>query len=225
MKVNLILWLVISILTCAEALAGDTCYGYKSTTQHFECTPVGNCTWWAAYKRPDLAAKIGDTSGWNGGQWYNKLKGLGFSEGDELGSTLKPGSIVDFTLANGGHVAYIEKTYSDGSFDVSEMDSTGSFGSGGIYYATYYPNGDGTFSRNHGSTRFTLKGFIYPRKTCDTTAEQCRISVNMINHIGWFPSVTDCQQASQWYLVNDQKQIIGSTTKSHCPTLMCSANY
>lgn len=65
-----------------SAFTGDlTCYGYTSTTNHFACNipPAnsGNCVWWAAYKRPDIAEKI-TGSGWNGGQWYGKLRNMGF---------------------------------------------------------------------------------------------------------------------------------------------------
>ena len=66
------------LLSCTVALAGDlTCYGYTSTTSHFACGTHGNCVWWAAYIRPDIAAVISG-SGWNGGQWYDNLASDGF---------------------------------------------------------------------------------------------------------------------------------------------------
>lgn len=216
MKVNLILWLMISSflgLFGISALAGDsTCYGYKSETPYFSCTSVGNCTWWAAYKRPDLAAaRTG--SGWNGGQWYDKFKDRGFP----VGSTPKSRAIVEFS--DPGHVAYVERENSDGSFDVSEMDSTGQLGGGGVYYATYYPNGDGTYRRNNGSTRWKLKGFIYQKESCDPLKEKCTMRTS--GSIGWYPSVVNCQEATQWFrLVKDATNKVSRieiATKDACP--------
>lgn len=217
------------LFVCATAFAGDqACYGYTSKTNHFLCTSVGNCTWWAAYKRPDLGAAIdaSNTSGWNGGQWYDKLKGS-----FPAGSVPKPGSIVEFSAP--GHVAYSEKVYSDGSFDVSEMDSTGLLGNGGVYYATYYPNGDGTYSRNHGSTRWTLKGFIYAKgtasasdTTCDPTKRKCDIRV--VGSVGWFPPVSICQNATQWFIIgtnaNGEKYAMGNRPDASACPLACFAN-
>lgn len=215
---------------CATSTAaGDmSCFGYTSKTNHFYCTAVGNCTWWAAAKRHDLAAAIdaSNVGGWNGGEWYDKLKTMGFPVGKEPRS----GAIVEFSSP--GHVAYIEKLNADGSFDVTEMDSTGSLGNGGLYIATYYPNGDGTYSRNHGSTRWVLKGFIYAKgaatasdTNCDPTKRKCDIRVK--GDVGWYPPVNICQNATQWYrLVRDttgKVSRVESTTQDVCP-LACFAN-
>lgn len=215
---------------CSAVYAtGDTsCYGYSSKTNHFFCTSVGNCTWWAASKRDDLAAAIdaSKSGGWNGGQWYDKLKTMGFP----VGSVPKPGAIVEFDVP--GHVAYVEKVNADGSFDVTEMDSTGLLGSGGLYRATYYPNGDDTYSRNHRSTKWTLKGFIYAKgaasatdTSCDPTKRKCDIRV--VGNVGWFPPVGICQNATQWYqLVRDDTNKVSRVvpaSSSICP-LACFAN-
>ncbi|QQS21331.1 MAG: CHAP domain-containing protein [Candidatus Moraniibacteriota bacterium] len=143
-----------------NTFAGDlTCYGYTSTTNHFDCNVApansGNCTWWAAYKRSDLAA-AGITG--NAGLWYDNAKNLGFN----VGSDPRVGAVVVFS--NPGHVAYIESKSDDGSFSVSEMDAYGSVGfDKGVNYATYHLNGDGTYHRNSGTTSWTLRGFIYDR--------------------------------------------------------------
>lgn len=207
------LWLSLGVF------AGDsTCYGYKSTTSHFACTPVGNCVWWAAYKRPDLAAKI-TGSGWSGGEWYDKFKALGFPVGLEP----RAGAIVEL-LSSVGHEAYVEQAHADGSFNVSEMDSTGSFGSGGVYRAIYSPNGDGTYNRN-GSGKWTLKGFIYYKASCDPSKEKCALRKG--GTVSWYPPINDCQQASQWFqlIYDNQNQVsrIEPTTKSACPQA-CFAN-
>lgn len=224
----------LALFVCVSVLAaGDlTCYGNSSTSNHFVCNispwNSGNCVWWTAAKRPDLAAAIdaSGSGGWDGGKWYDKLK-----SSFPVGSVPKPGAIVEFSSP--GHVAYIEKLNADGSFDVTEMDAYKSEGFNvGVNTATYYPNGDGTYSRNHGSTRWVLKGFIYAKgaatasdTTCDPTKRKCDIRVK--GDIGWYPPVSICQNATQWYrLVRDTTNKVSrveSTTQDVCP-LACFAN-
>lgn len=219
-----ILWqwtLVASLCLSSTAFAGDlSCYGHQSTTNYFSCNispwNSGNCVWWAAYKRPDLAAKR-TGSGWSAGQWYDKFRALGFP----VGSEPKAGAIVEFVTPGPEHVAYAEKVNADGSFDVSEMDAYDSDGfDPGVNYATYYPNGDGTYRRNSGSTRWTLKGFIYFKESCNPSKEKC--ALNKYGTIAWYPPVENCDQASQWFqlIYDGQNQVsrIETTTKDACPT-------
>lgn len=214
-------WMLVAcVWFTAPVFAGDfACFGHKSTTSHFLCTAVGNCVWWAAYKRPDLAVKI-TGSGWNGGQWYDKFQALGFP----VGSEPKAGAIAEL-FGKVGHVAYVEKAYPDGSFDVTEMDSTGSFGNG-VSHATYYPDGNDKYHRDNGPVNgWTLKGFIYYKASCDPSKEKCTLRKG--GTVGWYPPVNDCQQASQWFqlIYDNQNQVsrIEPTTKSACPQV-CYAN-
>lgn len=204
-----------TLFICAVAFAGDLqCYGYTSTTSHFACTTVGNCTWWAAYKRPDIAAAVSG-SGWDGGQWSGKLSGKGFS----VGFQPKVGAIAEFSSP--GHVAYVESVGENGSFTVSEMDSTGSLGSGGVYSATYYQGSGSTYHRNtdrgtgvQGS--WTSNGFIYRR--LQGTNSYCD-NINTSWGICWTPSNTDvsCVGGSNWTLYNfTQGSMIRVSTKSYC---------
>lgn len=220
MKVRMILqWaLGLCALFSHVAFSGDsTCYGNTSSTSYFVCTSVGNCTWWAAHKRRDLAAQISG-SGWSGGLWYDQFKSLKFS----VGSEPKPWAIVEFSKP--GHVAYVEKVHADGSFDVSEMDARGLLGSGGVYHATYHPNGDGTYNRNGGSTSWTLKGFIY-KTSCNPTQERCDIRVS--GSVGWFPPVLACSDASQWFIIgtmNGERMPIGTSNVANCPRACAAPN-
>lgn len=234
MKARMVLsWMLIWCLWHSQMVfAGDSsCYGYTSTTSHFACNippwNSGNCTWWAAYKRSDLASEISG-SGWDGGKWYGKFQ----SKGIPVGSVPKPGSVVDFSSP--GHVAYIEKVNSDGSFDVTEMDAFGSIGFvNGVNYATYHRNTNGTYHRNNGTQQWILNGFIYPRgissesdNTCDYGRERCDIRIQ--GSVGWFPPVTWCHNATQWFIISTNQEgdpyPIGSRPNAdYCP-LSCSSN-
>lgn len=212
------------LFICVVAIAGDLqCYSYTSTTSQFPCGTYGNCTWWAAYKRPDLA-----TAGIHGDavNWYGSASGLGF----QVGSVPKVGAVAVFSNGPNGHVAYVESLEGNQSFKVSEMDwykSTGFVA--GVNSATYYRGSGNTYHRNtdkgtsvQGS--WILKGFIYQKESCNPSKERCTLKVN--GPIGWYPPVNDCTQASQWFniaMVNGEKVAVGSTTKSACP-LVCYAN-
>lgn len=209
----------VCIWLTSTVFAGDlTCYGHKSTTSHFACGVHGNCVWWAAYRRPDLAAKIVG-SGWDAGKWYGQFKALGFPVGLEP----KAGSIVEFS----GHVSYVERVNSDGSFDVSEMDWYGRLGTGNdVQHATYYPDGSGKYHRDNGPVGgWILNGFIYSKESCDPSKEKCALRID--GTVGWFPPIDDCQQASQWFqLVYDASNKVSRiepTVKASCP-LACYAN-
>ena len=104
----------------------------------------------------------------------------------------------------------------------------------GINHATYYPDGNGTYHRNSGPpSGWTLKGFIYPKGVssetdtiCDYVAEQCDIRIQ--GDVGWFPPVSLCQGASEWFIIdtdaNGKKYPVASRPDaSACPTA-CSPN-
>lgn len=60
--------------------------------------------------------------------------------------------------------------------------------------------------------------------SCNPSTERCLFRVN--GPIGWYPPVSDCELASQWFnmaTVNGEKTAVGSTTKVACP-LVCYAN-
>lgn len=186
------------------AFAGDlTCYGYTSTTSHFNCNyPVGNCTWWAAYKRPDLAAAgiTGDAK-----YWYDNASKLGFS----VGSEPKDGAIAVFSSPS--HVAYVENE-NGGTFSVSEMDATGLMGNG-VLSATYYPDGNNKYHRNNGASGgWTLKGFIYA--FADPTPKTGQsINAAKSGSLAWTPANVECQNATRWYRVmgNGELELIADS--------------
>lgn len=202
---------VFLLLSGAKTFAGDlTCYGYTSTTSHFACGTHGNCVWWAAYKRPDIAAVISG-GGWNGNQWHGNLSNEGF----DVGLVPKIGAIAAFSNDPVGHVAYVESVDSDGSFGVSEMDYYGTLGSGnGVQYSTYSPNGS-TYKRN-GSGTWILQGFIYRKQS--EASSYCD-SINSLWGICWTPSSTDvsCHGGTDRTLYDfEQGDVIRVSTDEYC---------
>lgn len=204
----------------AGVIAGDskctdinTGKEYTSTTSYFACNyPNGNCTWWAAHMRPDLAA-AGITG--DAGAWYVNAQNLNFY----VGATPRVGAVAVFS--NPSHVAYVEKRHDDGSFDVSEMDYYHSKGfTQGVNYATYHPNSDGTYHRNSGSQKWTLLGFIYGKKPSSVGGNSLCSRFNARFSICWTRGETDvsCAGGRDWTLYdNDAVSVIRVPTNEYCP--------
>ncbi|MFA5358269.1 MAG: CHAP domain-containing protein [Patescibacteria group bacterium] len=127
-KVIMVTLLVVSLLwLCSASFAGDSdCCTYHSPNNPFMCTTHtalghqgdhGNCTWWAAYKRPEV---VGKCTG-NAIDWLAQAR----SHNIPTGNIPAVGSIAVFNSVVGGvnygHVAYVERVYSDDQFQVSEM--------------------------------------------------------------------------------------------------------
>ena len=179
--------------------AGDLeCFGYTSTTNHFECGDYGNCAWWAAYMRPDIA-KVITGSGWDGGDWYAKLKGT-----IPVGSVPKVGAIADFDSP--GHVAYVTAVGDNGSFSVSEMNWYDSEGfDPGVNHAIYSLNINGTYNRN-GNGNWTLNGFIYAEDPAVIPGNT--FTVRRVGNYAWHPADSSCINAKNWYGLNSDRKIV-----------------
>lgn len=79
--------------------------------------PYGQCTWYVASRRP---------VSWSGNahQWYRNAQAAGY----KVGKVPTAGSIMVTWESPIGHVAYVERVNADGSFTVSEMNYSGSWG-------------------------------------------------------------------------------------------------
>ncbi|MFH1662030.1 MAG: CHAP domain-containing protein [Candidatus Falkowbacteria bacterium] len=87
----------------------------------------GNCTWYCAFKRPEVGKVC---RGNNASEWFEVARKAGLPTGQvaEVGAIAvfdywtkmknAEGVLVE---VNYGHVAYVEKVYDDGKFDVTEM--------------------------------------------------------------------------------------------------------
>ena len=166
-RLLLSLGMAMSMFTSGNLLAGYWCEDHKSLTNHFPCGTDGNCTWWAAYKRPDLA--VAGIAG-NGGTWLGNAEILGFT----TGPTPREDAIVDFSTP--GHVAYISDV-NGGDFTVTEMNWEAT--NPNLYNpplprydttVTYYRGANNTYHRgtdrgNNVQGSYTLSGFIYSSRT------------------------------------------------------------
>jgi len=122
---------VVLIFTYGLAIGGATeCCGYKDSGNTYPCNG-GNCTWWAAYKRPETNFP---GSGRDAKYWLD----LAEKNGLPTGSKPKEGSIAVFEnfYPPYGHVAYVESV-SDDTFQVTEMSWEGYFGWCAVRTHTY----------------------------------------------------------------------------------------
>lgn len=114
---------VISFSLVNKVFAVDTCGGYSMSGNNFPCCASGgNCTWWAIYRRQDLKNKI--TWGNAGQDWISQATQANIPiHNDPI-----PGSIAVWN-PNGprsGHVAYVNSVANTNSFNISEMNCSGS---------------------------------------------------------------------------------------------------
>lgn len=157
--------LAIFALPMKSGFAGDaSCKDYLSEGNPFKCGSLGNCVWWAVYKRPDLKAfmRHNPIDVQKGTDWYNEAEAYGF----DVGQRPRAGSVAVFSKPS--HVAYVESVSDNGSFSASEMDWYGSLGThDGVQYSTYKPV-PGGYKRVDGVTKSSATvwktlGFIYPK--------------------------------------------------------------
>ena len=124
----IVMSLIVMIVFGSISFAADDCCcedengnPYCLQGNPYNCYGTGNCTWYAYYKRADLAPATLQ----NAAQWFNRA----VAEGKLTGQTPIVGSIAVFNYSthlngvwtNVGHVAHTEEVNIDGSFDVTEM--------------------------------------------------------------------------------------------------------
>jgi hypothetical protein len=113
------------------------------------------CTYWAFAKREDvydraLAAGVhrdglvshpafSQDYVWNGKRWADNAQRAGIP----TGSTPVAGALFVNTAGRFGHVAYVERVYADGSFQISQHNQSGRSDSSATTYSTEYPGRPG----------------------------------------------------------------------------------
>lgn len=211
---SLITAMAISLLGNMPFASANECYGLTIGTDRFPCGSHGNCTWWAAYKRPDLV-KAGISG--DAGAWYDNARNIGFVVGASPGV----GSVAVFS--NPPHVAFVESTYEDGSFYASEMDWYGSLGSGnGVQHARYRPYSGNRYTRDNGALGgWTVKGFIYGVTRESTPPVTMCAWTSSGNRVCWKTKNGEdrsCENATAWYVSNPVTKTSGPTNASICPS-------
>ena len=119
-------FMALFIFSCVDVRGDENCCGYYSPDNPFSCGPhkagYGNCTWWAAYQRPDL---IGICTR-NAVFWFDQVNEAGVP----TGQSARVGAIAVFNWwtvnengedENFGHVAYVDDLRNNNSFHVTEM--------------------------------------------------------------------------------------------------------
>lgn len=77
---------------------------------------LGNCTWYAKSRRPDLPNSLG-----NANTWYSRAAAQGFKTGREARTNAVGVSFGGYY----GHVVYVEKWLGNGRIIISEMNVNG----------------------------------------------------------------------------------------------------
>lgn len=99
---------------------------YDPTYNRYAC---GQCTWWAAYSRPDIPMVDDEwPAGAHAKTWANRARQHPYSSFSVV-SYAESGAIAVFGENDDndehGHVAYVTNVHSDGTFDITEMNAGG----------------------------------------------------------------------------------------------------
>lgn len=142
--------------TSSNGMAGAQ-YWYSTTNPFYPTYGLPNCTcyvfgrWWEILGAPYNSLPRGDAGTW----WSNAPAAL------QKGSTPKLGAIICMSggpYSGRGHVAVVEKIYSDGSILCSNSGYTRDPNQ---YAQLYFYLRSGNASNNWGYPEYTLQGFIY----------------------------------------------------------------
>ncbi len=171
----------------------------------------------------------------NAKEWFTAAAGRDYA----TGKTPKKGAVLVLDSWEGlrpnpaGHVAIVQDIVSSSEIIVNHANWSPS----GLMDETIHTevsvrdvSSTGNWSRVsfYGSGNFVVLGFIYPKgissssdNICDYVTEQCDIRVQ--GDVGWFPAVSLCQGASEWFIIatdaNGNKYPVASRPDaSACPT-------
>ncbi len=213
--------LLAMVFWCTESMAGFCNNGVAC-----QCVDYCKDNGWSSF----------DKAG-NAKDWFPAAEGKGYATGKipKKGAVL----VLDSWSTNSfGHVAIVQDIVSSSEIIVNHANWSPS----GSMDKTIYTgvsvrdvSSTGNWSRVsfYGSGNFPVLGFIYPKGVssetdtiCDYVAEQCDIRIQ--GDVGWFPPVSLCQGASEWFIIdtdaNGKKYPVASRPDaSACPTA-CSPN-
>lgn len=211
---NVFLSSVVASVLLTTKIIGNTCYCVESPGNTYRCgnpdNPVGNCTWYAAYRRPDLNFPVG---GRDAGNWAKLAKKYGFVVKD----TPVAGSVAVVNMGDVGHVVYLERlrydVYQDENqrpFLTREQDWTGSFKYKSVGHKTFettyifYPK-EKSYQRKYlngfnDKEADTVYGFIYPTRTIEYHSDEFDGVLVLMRRDGAIPQSCDEVEQATFYL-------------------------
>lgn len=147
--------------------------------------------------------------------WYDHADEMQL-ERHANGSAVKP-RVGDIVVSGGrpsGHVAIISSVSSDRICVVEQNFLNNSRDADGRHCMALSKSATG-FIVGGFSTDYPIQGWLRPY--CDWTKHKC--AVNVYGTIAWYPAVSSCRQATQWFLMSDfhdEKVPIGSSNVGIC---------
>lgn len=164
--------------SCASKGYGNAGFSKVYKKQHWSMTPGHNCTNYVAYRLNSNGRVTTHKSGFNSAwTWNAAAKAHGITR------TNKPrvGDVAwwakNSAATKSGHVAYVEKVYSDGTVRVSEDNYRGDFGWKTFRPGRYYPGTFIRFPKSDGSAWGTIDSV---KKSTDLITGRNRVTVT-----GW----------------------------------------
>lgn len=209
--------LLAMVFWCTESVAVTYC------NNGVDCQCVDYCkdNGWSSF------GGVGDAK-----DWFSAAEGKRYA----TGKTPKKGAVLvldEWGTNLAGHVAIIQDIVSGSEIIVNHANWSPNIVDIGVSVRDVSSTGNWSRVSFYGSGNYPVLGFIYPKGVssetdtiCDYVAEQCDIRIQ--GDVGWFPPVSLCQGASEWFIIdtdaNGKKYPIASRPDaSACPTA-CSPN-
>lgn len=184
-----------------------TCPQNADTTDKWKFAAC-NCTSYVAYRLNMNGFKFDNqfrVSRWGHGKdWDEAAEAAGVPMSTEP----QVGDVAQWNLGeiggDYGHVAYVEKV---------DRNDDGSVKS--IIVSQYNEKNDRLYSRD----TLTPGVYGYPGRFLHFVIRTPKRSDGNNGVFGWFPAVSDCSQASQWFFMNggSENAPIGTATQASCP--------
>ncbi len=109
-----------SYIKVSESNCGEDNEFWDPTYNRYDC---GQCTWWAAYSRPDIPMNYDEWAAHaDGGYWDDRARE---HPNFDVVDTPSTGALAVWEPTHNnpsGHVAYVTSVHIDGTFDVTEMN-------------------------------------------------------------------------------------------------------
>lgn len=156
-------------------------------------------------------------------RWWDTAKTSGYS----TGNTPQEGAVIVFKPWGSnvaGHVGIVARKVSGSEIrmDHANWAPTEPYQDGKEYTDVVVKDtsgGNWTSVSVYGSGSYAIYGFIYPKSTTPKPpAPQTgqTVTLRKIGNYGWYPQEASCINASAWYGLSDQGQIISVQNNSVC---------
>lgn len=153
-------------------------------------------------------------AGGNANTWYDHADDMHLAKyANGSASNPRIGDIMVSAGGPSGHIAIVSSVSDNQVCVVEQNFHNDSRDADGSHCMSMSGNASSGYSVSGFSSSYAIQGWLRPR--CDVG----KCAIKAYGSIGWFPPVSDCRQATQWFILGDfgdGKSPIGTSNSSVC---------